>query len=91
MRTLVLHLLLEVVDTPIFTEAQDWEDEKMSVQVVKIMMVVLATVTFGMAGCGGGGGASTPAVVNTNTYSTAKENIRLYQVRKTYLPKLFLN
>jgi len=40
----------------------------MSVQVVKIMMVVLATVTFGMAGCGGGGGASTPAVVNTNTY-----------------------
>lgn len=61
----------------------------MSVQVVKIMMVVLATVTFGMAGCGGGGGASTPAVVNTNTYSTAKENIRLYQVRKTYLPKLF--
>lgn len=43
----------------------------MSVQVVKTMMLVLATVAFGMAGCGGGG-ASTPAVANTNTYSTSK-------------------
>ena len=39
----------------------------MRVKVVNVMAVVLATVVFGMMGCGGGGGESTPTVANTNT------------------------
>ena len=51
--------------------AVNWK-EKMRVKVVNVMTAVLATVVFGMMGCGGGGGESTPTVANTNTYSTAK-------------------